>query len=614
MTNARERHFALSAGAHAVALALVVLYFLSYLTVAPNSSDGAVMLDYVHRTSRGQRVYFDFFDYYGPLAWWLPGRFYALAGQKEIGVRIYLLIVKIASVLVTYGFIRRFSDALHAVLGALMVAALLGQPWTFFQIPYAPHLTFPLVLATWLTVLWPSERRLSWRVVVAGALVAATAWIKVSTGAFSLAGTSFYLAFWLPRSGSRPPRAGSGRAAEAAFRLAQLASLAGIVIAFHLFLGPHFRVEYFAYLSLPLVLVAAWTAREIVGRWKRRESTEHHAVFVFVHVATAIGCWALYLLAHFGRSAAPYLAEQVETIRRLRLETPFLAPSTVSPHAGQYLWMRLPWLGTALGATWVVARIRTGGESLRNVDATVAGLWAMVTLHAFVMVPRLDDAHLIQAVLPAVALLFVLAHRLEGLLTGLPRARLWARSACALGSVVAVAGILELPPRSAFAITAGDWNSPRLRYLTYHAHGNSDLGDVTFSGMSYAQWDHEIDEASRLIDSLTEDGEEVLITGRAQLLNYASNTTPFGGRYSHFFYLLRSGLLDRRAFLELVPREVVDRFLHDPPRVLVTDGDRVLQDTFPEIEDALVRSNYRLVGRWRVVRVYLRGAQGVHSH
>jgi hypothetical protein len=111
---------------------------------------------------------------------------------------------------------------------------------------------------------------------------------------------------------------------------------------------------------------------------------------------------------------------------------------------------------------------------------------------------------------------------------------------------------------------------------------------------------------------LTEPGEEVLVLSGAQLVNYASNTRPAGGKYSHFFYMVQVGLLDRKAFLELMPASDFEALLRNPPRVVVLhDGDERILNTLPELLNAIVAKNYRRVGQWGYLSVYLRRDQRV---
>jgi hypothetical protein len=597
---------------HAALLVAVVVYFLSYLTAAPNSAEGAVMIDYVHRTSNGERVFFDFFDYYGPINWWVPSRFYLLAGQKEIGVRVYLVILKVVTVVAAYALVRRLADVLYALLAAVVVAALVGQPWTFFQIPYAPHLTLPFILVAWLLVLPPLGERPSLRIAGAALATATTLWIKVSAGAFLFVGVAFYFLYWLPAgagSRARSPRGGS--TIETSFRLAELAGLGALLIVFHAFMWKHVSVFYLVSSSLPLVVVCAWTSREVIERWRTGEPIAPRVRAASAYAASTVALWAAFLLAYFGRSSRPYLVEQFRTFQRLRLETPFSTLGMEGEHHGfaRWHWAELPWLVTVAGVGWLFLRFgRVGNGTAKPApaaDATIAGLWAMSSIHSFVTYPRSDDSHLVQAVVPAAPVLFVLLFHLEGWLSS-SRALSFARRALVGAAVLYASTIITLPPRSAFAMTFGDWKSPRLRYLTYHSHGNSDLGDGVFAGKSYAEWDSDLDQAAQTIDSLAGDGEEVLVLGRAQILNYASNTKPFGGRYSHFFHLARYRLLDAKGFRELVPADAMARLTRTPPRLFVLDGDSTLVEAVPEIGASLARGRYLMVGRSGPIRVYQR--------
>jgi hypothetical protein len=154
---------------------------------------------------------------------------------------------------------------------------------------------------------------------------------------------------------------------------------------------------------------------------------------------------------------------------------------------------------------------------------------------------------------------------------------------------------LSVPERRDYAWGAGDWGSPRLAHLRYHPSGDERDLDV------------QTDQTARLVASMTTPGEAVLVLGRSELVNYASGTEPVGGYYRHYFYLLRTGILDRRRFLELVPSGTLRTLYDDPPRVLVDQADSGhLAAALPDIAAAISRHRYRLIAKRGVFRVYER--------
>lgn len=175
-------------------------------------------------------------------------------------------------------------------------------------------------------------------------------------------------------------------------------------------------------------------------------------------------------------------------------------------------------------------------------------------------------------------------------------------------TVLAMTTLFARPRSIDFDLTFGDWANPRLSYLRYHTEADARAQELPV-GMDYDQWDSYIDATAQQVDELTQDGEEVLVLSAAQLINYASNTEPAGGKYSHFFYLLRCGLLDRAAFLELMPKETLRRLLSSPPRVVVWQGrDEAILQALPELQSALSRVRYRHVSRWGPFAIWVRPA------
>jgi hypothetical protein len=587
-----------------VSLLAVAVYFGQYLTTPPNSSEGAVMMDYVQRFSDGQRLHFDVFDYYGPFAW-LPFRVaYSLAGQQLIGVRVCLLALKLACVLLTYVLIRGLGSSFHAVLGSLVIALLLGQPWPFFQIPYAPHVALP----TSLLVLCLLMHGGSARVCVAAILTAVLFWTKVNAGAFVFAGSLILVAYFPP-----PDPAFSRRRLRASpFAVGFLALLLPLVVALFLIFSREHVWTYFAYLSGPLLLGLAWAAL-----WLARDVRDDRDIAGRIRVAAmysaVTGCtWLVVLMATFGiRESGPYLREQIAVLTRLQLDVPMPGFGASGQYSSfnAHFWPELLCAPTVIALSWLGCRAlsgrRTRGQEASATESRLAGLFAIGTFHNFVIYPRSDEAHLVQAVSFAVVIGFAMLAVIDTSAVTTRRPRSALRVAAALAGCLATASLLSLPAVGDFRASR-DWHNPRLSRLRFHNARDVRANEVDL-GVDYAQWDAWLDQVAQKVEALTEPGEEVMVLSGAQLINYASNTRPAGGRYSHFFYMIQMGLLDRKGFLELVPAPNFHALLSDPPRVVVLhDGDERIVNTLPELLHAIRGNPYVRVGVWGCFAVYQR--------
>lgn len=596
---------------YAAAAALLCIYFGQYVLTPPNASEGAVMMDYVQRVASGQRLYFDFFDYYGPVTWLPYGIAYVLGGQTVVSVRLLLVLLKILSVLLAYRLILRVGGPFYALLGALVTAVLLGQPWPFFQIPYAPHIAFPLELGLWLSVLPYGLERSGRRIGVAALLTALLLWTKVNTGAFALLGVAFYLFYWVPsaRAGHAPElRLPVARP----LRVLQVAGLALIGSALLGFMARHLISLYFVYLALPLLLLLGWTFRHVRGEWRIGGAAPARLRAALSYVGATLALWLLVLFAYFGfRGSAGYLAEQWAVLSRLHVESPLLAPGAKGQyHAfNVYCWPQLPWLLMGMVVDWLFTVRSARAEdraSLGVVNARVAGLFGVSTFHGFVMYARGDESHLIQIVLPAAVVLFAMLGAAESVELRAPATRRKMRLATAVITVLAAGTLFSPPVRADFAWRRGDWKSQHLAHLRQHTGRDMRAAELPVS-WSYREWDEFIDRIAQKLDDLTAPGEEVLVLGGTQLLNYASGTAPAGGKYSHLFYLLRCGLLNRQTFLELMPEAVLDRLLRDPPRIVVTeDGDDAVLDALPELMTGFHRARYEFISNAGPFAIYSR--------
>ncbi len=602
----------LRAALRVLAVACLFVYFAQYLGVPPNSSEGAVMMDYVHRLSAGQRLHFDVFDYYGPVAWLPYSFFYRAFGQQMIGVRVLLLLLKLASVLLAYALISGLGRRFYAVLGALTVAVLIGQPWPFFQIPYAPHLTFPMMLGVWLLVFPATPRLGRSRLIAAGVVTGLILWTKVNTGAYVMVGVAVYLACWAPL-GSGDQRAPS-RPSETLLRALQVLGLLLVTAGFHAFLLAHLNALYAVYLALPLTLSSVWTLQHVVQAWRVGRSAKPLLGAASLYLASTLLVWAFVFVVYFGvEGGRAYVTEQLGVLSRFHYQVALLPPGARGQYRGfnEYFWPQLPWLTTATAVYWLMTRRRrrTHDEAkAADAEARLAGLFLAGTLYVFVIYARGDEVHVVQGVLGAAVVLFGMFAVIDGAARARQSAGFAARWGLAVVTVLAATTLFARPRGIDFYPTSGDWGSPRLAYLRYHTEADARAQELPV-GMPYDEWDAYIDATAQHVDQLTQDGEEVLVLGATQLINYASNTQPAGGKYSHFFYLLRCGLLDRAAFFELMPKETSERLLTAPPRVVVGQGgDDEVIEALPELKSALRRTPYRFVDRWGPFAVWVRPA------
>jgi hypothetical protein len=418
-----------------------------------------------------------------------------------------------------------------------------------------------------------------------------------------------------PSEASAVPRLSVSRL-EKGLRVLQLAGLLAAFGMFHLFIRAHLLSLYFVYLSLPLCLVLYWTGRHVIREWRQARVTAPRLAVGSVYAVCTLATWAVLLLAFFGTHAwSAYIVEQIRVLSRLDIESPLPALGAHGQYPGfnRYYWPLLPWFVTAIVLDWLLISPQqqnlSRAEPFEIADARMAGLFTVVTLHSFVIYARGDESHLIQAVLPAAVIVFAMLPTVEVIEVSLPAKRARMRAITIGVTLIAVSTLVSLPSVSDFQLDRGDWSNPRLRYLRYHTPSDDRASELPV-GMEYRQWDAYIDGASREVNALTRDGEEVLVLGGTQLLNYASNTLPAGGKYSHLFYMLRSGLLDRDSFLELMPEEVYARLLSDPPRVIVTqDGDDTVLEALPELSQTFRSSGYDFECRWGPFVIYTRAVQ-----
>jgi len=593
-------------------VALAVLYLAQGLTLPPNHSDGGLLLDYVHAISQGTRPFWDFIDLYGPLCWTVPVLAYRLGGQQVWAIGVAVLLTKLLSIVLAYLLVARLAGRLPAVLAAILLTVLLGAPWQLLQTPYAMHPTLALTLAVWLLLLAPpgtdatsaGHGPTSVRVAAAGALAGCALWVKLNAGAFLLAGGLFYCFYWLPRV-----REQRGPEAPAWWRAAAYAGVVAYGIVFLSFVGEGWRDLFFFYLVAPLLAVLVFTLATLWSRPPSRGAALRglRAWGVFLAAAVAVGFG--FFLAYFGlEGGRVYVREIAAILVRLDYEAPF--PPLGEP--GQYFgfndhyWPQLPWLVAlcflaTVGVAHFQARRHAGSrEAPQHV---VVGLFALFTFQSFVIYSRADESHLVQAVWPAVPVLFVMVGQL-GNLFGRSRGTVLGLG---VGLLAAAYPLVSIRPES-YPSGTGDWHSPRLRRLSFHPDEADRPRLGRFSPhISNRDWDVASNEAARHLDRLTPDGTEVLVTVRNELIHLNSNTRAVGGRHRYLFYLLKQGLISGEEFWDLVPDEVIRSLMRDPPPVIVHGFGRTREvlDALPELDERL-RREYELVASYAHILIFER--------
>jgi hypothetical protein len=582
----------------------VAFYLAQQSLVAPNELDDGLCLEMVALVARGKRPFWDFFDAYGPLHYQGPALFYALAGGKVWGVRLWVLLEKLVTVALTFRLVRALAGQGAAWLALAMSTVLLGLPWQSLQAPYASLGCAPLLVAAYfLLTCRPLGSRAS--LLLAAGLTTATLFIKVSSGVFLLAGGVLHTLCIAgdARPGEAPSRSRSALAV-------QLVAITSITAAFLWFVRKKPDPRLFLFLDVPLVLAAAWTTCEVLRdrRSARPFGAQLRSATLFAG-ATAGTTVAAFLL-YFGWSGgAAYLRELSTLLGHLHYVRPLRAfgDDGIYPAFNRFRWPELPWLVTGLFVAWWTLGVGRSAESTPLDDARrrAGGLWVMTALGGFVVYSlgtEIHSAGVAWVTVPAFAVL------LGQLGESLRRRGALGRAVSVCGAILVLAWCAtiavvprlgNLVPRDDFHVSARAGKTPhdnRLAFLRRRLPHPPDEAAPLFIVPGDVR-DRQNDEAAMLVDELTSDGEEVLVLTRDQLITFASFTEQVGGRYRFLLYLARTGLLDRSGVEALAPG-LVERLLASPPRVIVTeDGDvPPLLLAFPELR--------RLAPRFRPVRSF----------
>ncbi len=600
--------------AYLAGAAILVFYFAQHARLPPNTVDGALILGYLEEISQGSLPFWGFIDVYGPLNWIFPYLFYWMADQQAWGVNIWMIVLKVITIAVTIKLMHKLANGFYALLAACVTVILLSQSWQLLHTPYASHTSYPLVLVVWYVVLYAPFKRWRINVITAGLLTAVVLWTKLNTGFFLLAGGLFYYFYWAPIPAQFSPRDSLDRTGDTfgtkELRLAQLVGLIAYGVVFFVYIWRHFNLMYFFYLSLPLLFGLGWTLREIrqrqLAKWRLDHQIEMWLLFL---VSTTLG-WLAFFLVYYGPiSGLEYLSEQFTILTSITYEQPFLTPGGKSYYQAfsSYYWLQLPWLATALFGIWTALRFRKAksqtDQRASNVeDIQVSGLWLFFSMHSFVIYPRSDEAHMFQAIIATVPILFLLLFHIEKQVVH-RRLKLY-RSATAVVVGLACLTLATVPTFEVFAYDPGDWYGDRMRYLKFRPKKLRGVGN-TSPNISDHDWDIATNRTSICVDMLTKDGEEVLVLTSNQLINYQSKTMPFGEGYRYLFYLMINDLLDRDTLESMIPEDMLYRLLHKPPRVIVSAlGTQPMQRHYPELIP-LLDDQYQVVQNYAHKLIYL---------
>lgn len=615
---------------------LVVFYLAQQVTMAPNHVDEGFLFESVRLAASGQRVFWDFIDIYGPLNYLGPALFYKLFGWHAIGVRVWVFLVKTSAIVLAYPAVARIADRLSAWLTVAWMTVLLGLPWQALQMPFAFTHCVPLSIATLgLLIAAPFERR-SLNLVLAGALTASVFFFKVSTGAFLCAGGLYYCAYWLPGDPSERP---SGTPLDSAReRAIQRTVLAFFGLSFVYFV--RFKVDplFYFYFDLPVLILVVWTWRQI-GSGTSFVPFRARLRAVSEFGAGALACGAVLALGFLGLAGILRYAREMRTlISAMLYQHPLLPLGVPGMYHGfnEYYWMQLPWGISALFVVWASFSGRERArQALRPSFASAgareaawlearahgAGLFALATLGMFVFYQFGTEVHLLSGLLGAGPCLFVLLYQLRrigehwALSRGRPLAAEALPALVAAGVALWLSTIVYRPTLAALAWPQGEWTISRNvghrpsdnRLAHFRFRSNHAPGVAMFSeALPDHEWDSIMNEACMFVDEITRDGEEVLVLSQDEIIPYHSFTRHVGGRYRLAFFWLRIGLLDREGFDRVVPPNVVEDILKNPPRVVISAvGDTpALLVPLPELGSLLPR--YQLARSFGYIQVLVR--------
>jgi hypothetical protein len=194
----------LRAAAPAVGVFVVALAWL--LLLRPYGfqlEDEGTLLSWFDRVARGERSYLDFHTGYTPGLFALAGAVFDTFGTSATALRGVLAVINALSAAALTEITRRVAGAWLAPVPALLWLAfvpLYGGEFAAFNIPYPTWpATFAWTVVTLAMLSWVRQPRAS-LLVIAGLAAAAAMWVRPNAGAFALAGATWVVAAFAPRS------------------------------------------------------------------------------------------------------------------------------------------------------------------------------------------------------------------------------------------------------------------------------------------------------------------------------------------------------------------------------------------------------------------------------
>jgi hypothetical protein len=360
------------AGSLALLLA-VAAYFAVGSTLSLEYIDEGQILYPSWLVALGLIPYRDFTHLYGPAVFAVNGALLHWFGPDLLVVRISLVVVKTATVALTYLLARRVATRPFALAVGAVLVAVWGTPWWVFNTPYANHYSLTLTLAGLLCFLaLPSRFRLG--CFLAGLCFGAAATFKQTAGLFALAGFALFLI--LARDALERADLRSGPHLPAwIVRAARLALLAGMLGFFALYLSPRNTAWTVAMIFTPVLLTgAAAIARELRAA---------------VDAGTQAGCWGIVwaalgavlpifalILYYAAHGALPDLFFNLASglPQKFTWFEPFPLPD-------QRLLTALAGIALGFTAVWLVrARVRLTAASPRRVAAAAGVLGVALAL------------------------------------------------------------------------------------------------------------------------------------------------------------------------------------------------------------------------------------------
>jgi hypothetical protein len=601
------------------------LYFFQSATLAPDHTDEGLTLQYIDAIAHGQRPYYDFVDLYGIANWVMPVFFYEAFGHRVWGIRMWLVLVKVLSLAAAFLLVRRLVNGspgtsrtpeserersirgdLYGVLAAVWMAILLGARWPSLQTPYAFITGIPLMLGAWYFILCPPFSNRLVNIGIASALTTVTIWSKVTAGMYILAGGLFAYLFWLPNQGAPPVQA---TRTPRWFRVVGSLGLASYAAFFTLCIWAHYNVWFFLYLTVPLVFALVFTYLNAVRRSHNIE-TKARLIGVLSYFTVSVGLSVLVLFGYYGRYAGEYIDEIAGIISNMNYTAPFPALGVPCQYVGltEYYWLQLPWAVTLAFVLWAALGKSHGprafGAAWPGRMAKTAALFVLFVLHAFVMYARSDETHIYPVVVFAPVVLFVLVADLDAFLAASrPRFLTLARSELVALVIVLSSTLFVVPSASDFIIGRGDWDNPKLEHLRFRS-GDGKYKLPESPDISDTEWDLVENEAANYLKTIVQPQEPILLLTANRLLHFNTDTISVGGRYHYHLYLACVGLLDREHFDALVPHEIIDDIVANPPRVIVSAFESApLADVFPEFE-RLRETRYVKTRNFRHILIY----------